>query len=84
MDDDSNTPTLNLARRNSVGRGLKTVSFEVDQITKKSSNQDKLLLSQQSNLITQQQKITMLEKELTTNKSRIEILEKKLDDLIDG
>jgi hypothetical protein len=74
----------NLTRRNSIGRGLKTVSFEVDQISKKSTNQDKLLLSQQTTMLTQQNTLSMLEKEVHIYRSRVEILEKKLDDLIDG
>jgi peptidoglycan hydrolase CwlO-like protein len=73
-----------LKRRNSIGKGLSSVTFEMDTLSKKSSTQDKLLLNLNTTINALQSKITSLENQIIVHKSRIDILEKALADLIDG
>jgi hypothetical protein len=70
-------PAPNLQRRNSVGKGLKSVSFSVDVLEKKTQNQDKLLVNQSSTM-------KSLEKELLEYKNRVGNLERMVSEILDG
>lgn len=71
------TPAPNLQRRNSVGKGLKSVTFSVDVLEKKTQNQDKLLVSQSSTM-------KSLEKELMEYKNRVATLERMVNEILDS
>ena len=82
--DEEEAPRSSLTRKNSIGTGLKSVSFAVETLTKKQSNQDKLLLSQSTNMSETIKMLNSLQHQLLESKNKINELEKKLADLIDG
>jgi hypothetical protein len=82
--DIEDVPKSSLARRNSVGSGLKSVSFALESVTKTQSSQDKLLLSQRSNMSELIKLSNGLQNQVLELRTALDEQTKRLEDLIDG
>ena len=74
----------NLKRRNSIGKGLNTVSFEVDLLTNKNNNHDKIIIKHAEQLASIGKSIKNIEKEMVSLKAILDCLSKQVNDILDG
>ena len=84
MENKEDPPKSVLKRRNSLGKGLNSVSFEVDLLQNKHIGHDKIILKHSDQITSLNKGVKSLEKDIIALRSSIDTLSTQISNILDG